>query len=251
MHPSNRCLGIVSFSRKPIFGERPFHSASYFADDDGQLRPEKPKICPFPRDDSQVCRIRFERWRHRVFGPGFSLCGMRCLVHAVSFTIYPPGWTPYGRKPIAPLDHLGGIVQETSPDLRWRGTVFDALLDGAIGRQWPEEVTLGPAATVVAVGPCRRTQCRHIAGAMQLFGLDARASAKDREAISRLLRLDFALFHEGDQRIRDGPLMLNRGREGAKILAELPVIVRTVSGLFTLGQSRGYWGPSPRRRAAC
>jgi hypothetical protein len=133
---------------------------------------------------------------------------------------------------------------DTSP---WRETEFDAVLDAAAGDFWPEEVTaLGPAPpeTPEVTAHCRRTQRRHIKGALQLLGLDVSSTARDRETVSRELPLSLVVLHECSLRIRDGPTMAAWGREGARVLSELPAINRTVSGLLLLGESRGLWGPT-------
>lgn len=216
----------------------------YAATDDGRLRPGKPDRCPSAATATGDCQIHIERWRKRKCGPKFFLYGMICLTHEKRFTIYPPGWTPYGRKPLAPLDHLGRPLNEPLAKQCWQETLFDAVLDAERAERWPEEVTLGPSATTTPQVHCMKTQCRQIAGAMRLFALDQRAEGKEREVVSRELQLDLAVLHEESGRIRDGPNMTTRGKAGARILAKLPVINHTVSGLLALGKSQSFWGPS-------
>jgi hypothetical protein len=245
----------VSLSIKQVFGRRPFISLPYTPDDHGRLRPGKVALCPAAMADSPdvTCRIQIERWRHRIHGPGFLLCGMRCCNHCISFSVYPPGWTPYGRKSLAPVDHLGRIIvaeMEASP---WRETLFDAVFDAAAGVFWSEEVnSLGPSVPESATSAtvhCRQTQRRHIKGAMRLFGLDVASTTRDRETVSRELRLNLAILHEGSVRIRDGPTMAAWGREGARVLSELPAMNSSISGLLVLGEGRGLWGPMLHRRS--
>ena len=143
-----------------------------------------------------------------------------------------------------PLSHLGHVVSAPTTLEKWENTEFDAVLDASKGDIWPEETTLGPSVTEYSPQQqSRRTQRRHIAGAMRLFALNADATAKDREAVAIALRLPFSLFHEGFKKIREGPSLKTRGIAGAAILSQLPVQQHTVFALMQLGRNRGFWGP--------
>ena len=167
----------------------------------------------------------------------------RCMSHGPRFTVYPPGWTPYGRKPIAALDHLGRTISNSSGEAVWCGTEFDALLDAKSGQIWPEELRLGPTDNPSEQVQSKKTQRRHIAGAMQLFCLDAKSTDKDREAVARTLRLPYTFISEIFAKIRAGPGMPLRGMLGVEILSRLPAQQHTVLALLTCGQNRGFWGP--------
>ena len=56
--------------------------------------------------------IKIKQWRLRVFGPGYFLAQFKCLIHSRSFTIYPIGWSPFGRLPIVDLSPSGEVVSE-------------------------------------------------------------------------------------------------------------------------------------------
>ena len=186
-------------------------------------------------------------WRNRVHGPGFPICSMLCIDDNVSFTVYPPGWTPFGREPVVALDHRGRIVTPDEGECPWEDTVFDAVIDASSGDTWPDAVTLGPSAPVdddVEHPRCRRTQRRHIAGAMRLFGIDAAGTRRERELVCRTMTLDLVPLEIAASHIRDGPSLKVRGEEGAKVLEQLPSVVATINGLLALGRSRGFWGPA-------
>jgi hypothetical protein len=72
-----------------------------------------------------------------------------CLNHSGSFTLYPPGWMPYGRKSIDNLDMRGHFVVHESwnAKARWEETEFLAVTDAADGELWPIEGKLGPEIT--------------------------------------------------------------------------------------------------------
>lgn len=236
----------MSLSLKPIAGKRPFVMVVYRADDLGVPRPIRPAQCPYAQDGACQCRLRTLRWRSRVFGPGFLLCVLECLDHARSFTLYPFGWPPYARKPIAALDHAGRCVVPERDEGLWAETVFAAAIAAGSGELWPDTVTLGPSlpSDDAWAAACRKTQRRHVAGVMRLFALDACATSKEREHVALTLALELTLLQSATGRIRDGPRLAVRGEEGATVLTQLLPTASTVVGLLRLGTARGFWGPA-------
>jgi hypothetical protein len=236
----------MSLSLKPNASKRPFVMVAYLADDRGILRPDRPAQCPYAQEGICKCRLRILRWRSRVFGPGFLLCVLECLDHGHSFTVYPRGWPPYARKPIAALDHAGRFVVPEHDASCWTETAFAAAVAAGSGELWPDTVTLGPSlpGDDIATAPCRKTQRRHVAGVMRLFALDATATSKERELVALALSLDLTLLARAAGRIRDGPSLKARGEEGATVLTQLPSAASTVDSLLRLGTARGFWGPA-------
>ena len=90
----------------------------------------------------------------------------------------------------------------------------------------------------------RRTQRRHIAGALRLLGLNTSATLRDREGVARHLNIGVAKLEGGATKIRDGPSLIVQGMEAVRVLEQLPVIRLLMSGLLTLGTNQGYWGPA-------
>ncbi len=232
----------MSLAFKKKYSTIPFISKPYTPDQKGRLRPIHIERCPDCTEAKATCRIRFEKWRSRVYGPGFRLGAYRCETHHRSFTVYPPGWMPYGRKPLALVDHQGMAV-ECQADKAWEDTLFAAIIDAGIGCLWPEELQLGPIADADAGPHTRKTQRRHVAGAMRLFYLNANATPRDREYLATRLSIDLALPMTEGKRIRDGPSLLSRGRGGTAILKALPSTQSTLARLMALGTRHGFWGP--------
>jgi hypothetical protein len=88
-----------------------FLTAPYWRDEEGgQWRPlGRVDQCPFAQGPER-CRIRAHDWRNRKTGPSVSLRVLKCLTHARAFTVYPPGYVPYGRQSWLPLDLRGDWV---------------------------------------------------------------------------------------------------------------------------------------------
>jgi hypothetical protein len=236
----------MALTQKPVVGRRAFVSLPYVQGGaGGSLRPPKPTSCPDPLATcNNRCLIHFSRWRNRVHGPGFRLASMHCLTHSRRFTVYPPGWTPYGRAPLVLLDHSGRTVETEGQGNRWNDTEFGALIDAARGNIWPEPVTLGPSVGEKSgeLVRSRRTQRRHVAGVMQLFSIHSTATLRDRERVTLKINLDVTALENAWQRIRDGPSLVVRGKEGAWLLKQLPALVGSFSGLILLGEAQGFWG---------
>lgn len=70
---------------------------------DGAAPKALPSACPC-HGDGRACDVRRHGLRARKCGPGHALTVVRCRVHALAFTLYPMGWTPYGRAPVESLD---------------------------------------------------------------------------------------------------------------------------------------------------
>lgn len=132
--------------------------------------------------------------RARKTGPEIALVVARCHRHGVSFTVYPPGYVPYGRTAVAPVDLQGRRVESTEhaesvASLAVSGTLWEATTDAAAGVRWPE--TGGTAGS-------RRTQGRRLTAAAVLFGLDA--EARVRERLAGVLDVAALTLHEAAQR---------------------------------------------------
>ncbi len=104
---------------------RPFLSAPYVADETNRMSPsERIDQCPWA-SEGESCKIRKHDWRRRKSGPSIGLRVLRCLTHGHDFTVYPPGYVPYGRQVLVPVD-LGGHVlkQLEQADGSFRGCEF-------------------------------------------------------------------------------------------------------------------------------
>jgi len=169
---------------------------------------------------------------------------MYCLSHDISFTVYPPGAFPYGRQLLLLVDHAGGVVEPENDQSTLLGTSFEAAADASNDHLWPEDVQLGPIPELGVKTQSRRTQRRHIAGALRLLGLNTSATLRDREGVARHLNIGVAKLEGGATKIRDGPSLIVQGMEAVRVLEQLPVIRLLMTGLLALGSNQGYWGPA-------
>jgi hypothetical protein len=93
------------------FGKKPFVSASYHHTyQDSRLRPTPISFCPESLNGHQKCEIKDRGWYSRKTGPEIQLKICRCLVHDISFSIYPPGYGPYERRAIMPISYNGNPI---------------------------------------------------------------------------------------------------------------------------------------------
>ena len=127
--------------------------------------------------------------RHRKTGPRIPLLVARCHRHQVTFTVYPPGYVPYGRTAVTPVDLQGRRVEvaevESGLPIAVTNTLWKAVVDAATGRRWSE--------TGCTAGS-RRTQGRRLVTASVLFGL--RSEARVRERVATVLGVATLTLHE-------------------------------------------------------
>lgn len=160
---------------------RSFVVAQYQPDVAQRFRPEIPREGPCKSAGGR-CLIWVKAWRLRSTGPCFPLCVVRCRTHAHSFTLYPPGHVPHGRRSWVDLDpdldpdgmpvaceheqaRMVCPVQGT-PHASFAQTYFKAALDGAAGLAWAKASEEG------SLEPRFETQRRHLARCCALFALD-------------------------------------------------------------------------------
>jgi hypothetical protein len=179
--------------------------------------------------------------RSRKTGPQIPLVVARCHRHGVSFTVYPPGYVPYGRTTVAPVDLQGrGVepVESTEPDsgssLATSGTMWEAVAEAATGLRWPE--------TGGAVGS-RRTQGRRLVATAALLGL--RSEPRVRERVAAVLGIATLTLHEAARRWSERI----GWRERAQLL--LGLLKRCSAGglsraVLAAGHLTGLWGRPSR-----
>lgn len=229
----------MGLSSKPVTGTRPFVISPYNSDKSGRLVPLRPDKCTKAvAGAGGECLIRIAKWRSRACGPIFALAVGRCRSHICDFTIYPLGWTPYGRRPLVDLASDGEprVEDESVP---WQESEFMASVDAEQKSKWPETGKQSRAN-----GGYFRTQQRHVSGACALFTINIDATKSAREISAATLGVGLAHFEQSVRRIRarDGPLWQSRGREGMAILSEFKPKRDTYVKLLALGQKQKYWG---------
>ncbi|MGQ0672397.1 MAG: hypothetical protein ACT4N2_05890 [Hyphomicrobium sp.] len=158
-----------------------------------------------------------------------------CHAHGIAFTLYPPGYAPFRRQPVAKLAPDGNPIGAASEprDDSLAGTVFEAALDAKDGRRWARETG--------AEVPERwwSTQGRQLRLTARLVGVANDIAEKVREGIAATLSV--------------GTLMLNElcqsrgyraiGRAVCKVLASLKGgWPRRARQLLVCGHIIGQWG---------
>lgn len=216
-----------------------------------ELRPKKPKYCIFCIDFKADCHITSKDKRRRKAGPEHPLFVFGCKTHNVCFTVYPLGWSQYGRRPLVDLAPDGSSFDVNPIDACdnglgiWQETVFGAAIDAAQGRKWP----LTTAGILRATEPkpygVFATQRRHITGVMQLLRLNVESNDKDRELIAAKLPVSFSALESSAVNIRDGPKLdrwQREGSEGATTTQKLTPPRRWLEHLLQLGADLNFWG---------
>lgn len=156
---------------------------SYLATEGVEFLAEIPSRCLMSTgEDGLHCRIAIHHLRSRKTGPCCRLVVANCRTHGVAFTLYPPGYVPYGRVAMAPVDTEGQELHEVSlvaaapggagddktpGQLAWDATIFRAARDGGQGLAWPRRGSSHSPGSW-------RTQGRWIAVTAACLGLTSR-----------------------------------------------------------------------------
>ena len=188
---------------KPIYRDRSFLTAEYAPNSSGSLKPPTPVVCPAAEAGAAgSCGISAHAYRERKCGPGFKLAVFRCENHLVSFTVYPTGWMPYGRRP---------LIGEVS--------TFEAVEQLSNGSRWPEHAT--------GSTPTGKTQRRWVSAWSILIDTCPRLSLDDRHKAANTLGIRTLLLKEKADQIRAGPTMISRAlcscSAFAGFLAQCPI----------------------------
>ena len=234
----------MSLARKPVYAQRRFVVAPYSPDQDGRLHPARPKRCW--SDGEASCRVSFHKWRPRKCGVGHPLACFRCSVHHCFFPVYPPGWSPYGRRTLVHVTPTGEDVMGLSVDVSsWGDSAFGASVDASRRWLWPlsfrgfREFELRYGHRPYGV---RRTQMRHVEGVLRLFALFPDQES-ERPAVAAWQGIDLTLLAQAASRPRDGPPLVVGGAQGVAILSAIGRPRRGIlPGMNRLGVAREYWG---------
>jgi len=205
--------------------------------------------------DGSDCSIAVHHLRSRKTGPCHPLVVARCKLHEVAFTLYPPGYVPYGRAAIAPVDAECQVLHETTDaeagkgaacnervkQLAWNATLFRAALDGRAGLAWPRELSGS------AFGSWR-TQGRWLAIIATWLGLTH--SDDEQWSYAGPLGVPALTLREASAAYRGAKGYVARGRAVALVvdaLSMLPVTGRLLLDLLLVaGFVAGLWGTALR-----
>jgi len=226
----------------------PFATTTYTADTDGVLRPELPSYCVFATR-AQTCSIFVDHYRFRKTGPCFCLAVIGCTEHPHGrYTLYPPGYFPYSRTPMAPYSPSGALLRDTETgEPLWGSTLFAAAIDACEGNRWPEESLWDDLRR-------RRTQGRRLQLAGRLLGVNMQMDAGVRERIaSRLAVATMTLFSDVRSDARRGASMWKndwkqRGAAIVAVLQSIPVQASLLDRMLAAGTVSGLWAPRVAQR---
>jgi len=188
--------------------------------------------------DKQDCRIEEYYWRPRITGPKHAILVIRCAVHKKPFTIYPSGFGPYQRLPMANTaygtNHLENNPGEHTLEA-FQDTQFQAAVDASEGKAWPREWRDKPR-------KWWETQRRRIANMLVLLGLDPEMEEAKSIQVSQLLNVEHMLVLEKKRAIEDKPGYRCRGLGVASVLKALVKSGNPVERLLLAGHQAGLWG---------
>lgn len=160
---------------------------------------------------------------------------MRCLTHGIGFTLYPPGFTPYGRKPIAPVGPDGAIMVQHGDGHPFEGTYFDAAIDAQKGHLWPAESYVGNQESLY------QTQRRQLEWIAMLFGLDEFIDERMRERIARILPVPGQTIHDNAVRFQKNSSSCISGDCICSVLNKIPLSSSIFERLAEAGADAGLW----------
>ena len=200
--------------------------AAYEVCPDGELKARVPGRCPLGEDGSP-CKVAQHDRRPRKSGPEHALIVCRCRAHGVFFTLYPPGYVPYGRVAVIAEDSEGRAIQGEALGT----TIFGAALEAGAER---ESTRLQ-----------RRTVQRRLSVCAVMLGLwtavpePVRDQIADALWVPRLAARVSARAYSITRRLRDRSALL------LGLLARVPLARRRV-GLLVAGRLAGLWGRPSR-----
>jgi len=159
--------------------------ACYSIGDDGGVEAEIPDVCSLEPGSKAVCAVARHHLRSRLTGPQHDLIVVRCRTHQRAFTLYPPGFVPYGRVPLMLRSPNGGTAVDLGAE-----TLFSAATDAAAGTIWPESDP-----RFWNVGGVRSTQRRRVARAALLLGI-ATLTEASRERVAAAIEVPFTRLRD-------------------------------------------------------
>jgi hypothetical protein len=212
----------------------------YYADSDGKLIAELPDLGPCHNWDQRPCNLGIDHYRDRKTGPCFPILVIHCSTHNKGFTVYPPGYTPYGRCSLAPVGPDGELITEKRDAQRFRGTYFDAALDAANHCFWPCESTLNSLTARFC------TQKRHLSRAGLLLGIQAGLHQRLREEMAQILAVPAQRLHDSAALMAAHPDCQNQGQAICMVLDSLQSSSCVFDRLADAGAQVCLWAPFNR-----
>lgn len=211
----------------------------YEPDSNNILFPQIPLYGPCNINDENQCRIGIHHLRDRKTGPCFLLTVIQCHKHNKFFTLYPPGYAPYGRKTLAPVAPDGSLLDydNTGAGLGFENTFFDTALDAQKGIAWSR-----PDWNSGGKDKYWSTQCRQLKKVMCLTGVLETQTDINRNIIADILGIQTAFLHWQADEILKNPGYRKRGECACNILESMQISPSVTDKLLSSGYYSGLWG---------
>ena len=200
--------------------------AAYEVGADGELGASVPGGCPLGEDGSQ-CSVSRHDVRQRKSGPEHALVVCRCRAHGVFFTVYPPGYVPYGRVAVIAEDSEGRAIQGEPLGT----TVFGAALEASTGNERRRMQ--------------RRTMQRRLSVCAAMLGLWPALSEAVRDQIADALWVPRLAARASARVYGTARLLVERSALLLELLGRVP-LARRRAGLLVAGCIAGLWGRPSR-----
>ena len=242
----------MSKALKPAWSKIPFVTFAYRSIEHLRQLLSQPAARCLSADDQSHCQLSVHAYSARLKCPYGRLVRVRCSTHDSTFTVYPPGLTPYARRLHLPLDRQGNVILNESGKPAWQLTDLEASQDFADGIQWPEskeEAHLQGRPDL----PVRKTQQRWVVGLLCFLGLlVCRGQLGQQEqvlvvtgcSLSDLQSNCLELASPEELSCRDGPTR-EKVRWAANCIKNTRPSTQTLE-ILSLGRGPEFWGAALR-----
>lgn len=213
----------------------PFLITSYVVRAAGGLTAELPTCCP-SWTAAEQCKVSVHHRRFRKSGPPHPLVVAQCTTHGSAFTLYPPGYAPYLRRPVQRLSPDGRAVAAEEPGEpagEWQGTLFEAAVDAKDGRAWSRS-----SEAASADSRWWTTQGRHLRRCTGLVGVAADLAESVRQAIAATLSVGTLVLRQ----LSDAKGYRAIGAAVSGVLQSLHGGAQRALRLLVCGHLVGLWG---------
>ena len=199
--------------------------------------------------DERPCRLASDHDRERKTGPCFPIRVMRCRVHGHGFTLYPPGHVPYGRKRLAAVACDGSLEQSNQEsggegcgqalaEEHFRGTYFEAALEAAAGKAWPQTGYEGSQQERFP------SQMRQLRRSLRLLGVAPELGSRQRERVAAVLGVPGQKLEDEARGLETQAGYQSLGQAAVAVLQVLPSDLSLFERLAESGFVLGFW-PTP------
>jgi hypothetical protein len=134
----------------------------------------------------------------------------------VAFTIYPPGYTPYGRQPILPLAPDGTPLQSSDTNDKFDSSLIQASVDAANNKLWSSEATDGHTQYRYT------SQRRYLNQAASLLGISPSTTDETRNFLASILEVPGQVLHDYSFAIEKDSGSVNLGTSILQVLDTIP-----------------------------